>query len=142
MALNRCPLGIIQSTNAIEQASIYFEHRPKSIESRSISAEHIGSPKPSGLGMVSIFETSAAGTLLARYCRNDACRFKLQPGRKDAGFGSFKHSHWHGSHCGKVAKAFALGIRTALASVHADDTGHVGRCRVCPKASRTLRLLR
>jgi hypothetical protein len=132
-------------SNAVEQLSIIFEHGSKSIELSSMWTVCISRPKPSGLGMVSIFKASAARTLVARLSRNDACGFwphGLQYGQTGCGVGSCRLLHWRGNQDGKDAKAVALQIRTALASGYADDTGHVGRCRVCPEASRTQRLLR
>jgi hypothetical protein len=68
-------LWILQNSNGIGRFSNIIECGPKSIEFCSMDAASVGEPKPSGLGMVSIFETSVARTLLAGLSRNDACGF-------------------------------------------------------------------
>ena len=129
-------------SNAIEQYPLLLGHHPNSIESCSSWVVIGGTPKPSGLGMVSIFRTSAARTLFAGMTKMMLADSGCNLGRLGTGLGFFRLRHWHGNQGGKLKKAVAFRIRTALASVHVDDTGHVGRCRVCPKASRTQRLLR
>ena len=59
-----------------ERSSIIFDHGSRLFEFCSMQAVSISYPKPSGLGMVSIFETSTARTLFTGLSRNDACRFR------------------------------------------------------------------
>jgi len=71
-----CDRRQIKMRMQIERSSISLEHDPKSIEFCSSQVVSVDHPKPSGLGMVSIFKTSAARTLLAGLSQNDACRFR------------------------------------------------------------------
>ena len=74
-----------QIDNVLEQYSIEVESGPGLFERCSPRGFSHRNPKPTGLGMVSIFRTSAARTLLAGCCRDDACGFRLQPGRTGRG---------------------------------------------------------
>jgi hypothetical protein len=71
-------LRIHQNPNGIGRFSNIIECGPKSIEFCSMDAASVGEPKPSGLGMVSIFTMSAARTAIGPILRIDVCRVGMQ----------------------------------------------------------------
>ena len=116
-------------------------------------------PKPSGLGMVSIFKTSAARAFLCVFPRIDARRIwrlwkitmldwpLLHPHvppecREDLWDALFGFIYLIVYKQGVMTPALAFGFRTGLALGYADFAGHDGWSWICSTASGTQRLLR